>query len=136
LTQEAKKLLRGKKWQEAKAPLEKLLQLYPAQTGADNAYGLLAETHRALNETNQERQVLMKLASLDADALDAYLRLMELGSFAQDWVAVTENAERFLAVNPLLLPPYLYLGKASEERGETNRAIQAFKAMLRLDPPD
>ena len=69
LTRQAKKFLKDKKWPEAKAPLEKLIKLYPANTGADNAYELLAEAHRHLGETNLERQVLAEFAARDADSL-------------------------------------------------------------------
>ena len=44
----AQKLLRDKKWQEAKAPLEKLIKACPDQTGPENAYILLAAAHRRL----------------------------------------------------------------------------------------
>jgi tetratricopeptide (TPR) repeat protein len=136
LIHRAQKLLREKKWEEAKAPLQKVLDHYPANTEPDNAYELLAMAHRSLGETNQERQVLEKLAALDADALDAYVRLMELANTDEDWGAVTQNAERFLAVNPLLPQPYRYLGLASEATGRTAQAIQAYRTLLLLDPPD
>lgn len=136
LTRQAKKLLREKKWQEAKAPLERLLKLYPGYTGSDNAYEFLAEVHRALGETNLERQVLTQLAERDADAVDVFLRVMELSVQAKDWPAVAANAERYLAVNPLAAPPYRRLAQASEQLGHAEEAIRAYRALLLLDPPD
>jgi tetratricopeptide (TPR) repeat protein len=136
LTQLAKKMLREKHWQEAKTPLEKLLQFYPTHTGPDNAYTLLADAHRHLNETNDERTVLSALAGLEADALDAYLRLMELETAAQNWPAVVTNADRYLAVNPLVAQPYRYLAQASEAIGQRETAIEACQTLLLLDPPD
>jgi tetratricopeptide (TPR) repeat protein len=136
LTQQAKKLLGQKKWEEAKAPLQKLLEAYPGYTGADNAYVLLASAHRALDELKAEREILTKLASLSADSPDAYLRLMNLASDEKDWKSVKENAERFLAVNPLLPQPYRFLARASEELNESPAAIAAYRILLMLDPPD
>ena len=136
LTRQAKKLMREKNWTEAKAPLQKLLKAYPGYFGADNAYEQLAQAHRSLGETNEERVVLSKLAALDADAVETYLRLIELGSAAGDWADVAQNAARFLAVNPLLPQPYASLARASEELGRTNAAIDAGRTLLRLDPPD
>ena len=49
---------------------------------------------------------------------------------------MTENAERFLAVNPLLPQPYRYRARASEESGKTEAAIQSYQKLLLLDPPD
>ena len=136
LTREAKRLLADKKFKEAKAPLKKLLDLYPSDTGPDNAHKLLAEAHRSLSETNLEREVLSALASLDADDLETYLRLTELCSAAKDWVGAAQNAERFLAVNPLLTEPYHSLARASEAIGKTPLAIQSYQTMLLLDPAD
>lgn len=136
LTRKAKKLLAQKKWQDAKAPIQTLLDQYPDQSGPDNAYVLLASAHRGLNETNLERQALNRLAQLDADATDAFLRLMELASETQDWPAVAANAERYLAVNPLVPPPHRYLARACEALHKPKEAIAAYEVLLRLDPAD
>jgi tetratricopeptide (TPR) repeat protein len=136
LTDYARRLVADKKWQEAKVPLKKLIDQYPGCADANNAYGLLAAAYRGLNETNEEREVLSKLAVLDADATDAFLRLMELGEAAKDWPSVVQNAERFLAVNPLLPQPYRHLARASEELDRTDAAIQSYQKLLLLDPPD
>jgi tetratricopeptide (TPR) repeat protein len=136
LTQQAKKLIAEKKWEDAKRPLKKIIEFYPSQTGADNASSLLAEVYRRLNETEPEREVLTKLATQDADAVEAFLRLMELGSTAKDWKAVARNAERYIAVNPLVPGPYRYLAQASEALEKAPQAIQAYRVLLLLDPPD
>ena len=136
LTREAKRALKEKNWKEAKVPLEKLLRLYPGGIDSDNAYELMAQAHRGLGETNEEREVLARWAERDAAALDAYLRLMELGAAAGDWPAAATNAARYLAVNPLVHQPHGYLARASESLGQTNEAIRACRTLLRLDPPD
>lgn len=136
LTRVAKKLLTQKKYQEAKAPLEKLMQFFPGNTGPDNCYALLAAAHRGLNETNDERIVLTTLASLEADDLDTYARLMDLSAELKDWGAVATNAMRYLAVNPLVALPYRYLADAAEKLNQPESAIAASKTLLQLDPPD
>ena len=136
LTRHAKKLLRARKWQEAKAPLEKLIQFFPGNTGGDNAYWLLGEAHRGLSETNDERVVLTTLANLEADDVDTYSRLMDLSAAAKDWAAVAKNAGRYLAVNPLVAQPYRHLAQASEALGRREAAIDACQTLLLLDPPD
>jgi tetratricopeptide (TPR) repeat protein len=132
----AQKLLRDKKWQEAKAPLEKLIKAYPDQTGPENAYTLLAAAHRRLGETNDEMRVLTELSNIEADALDAYSRVMELAAAKKNWGLVTTNAERYLAVNPLVPLPYRFLAQAAEAAGQDRTAIDAYETMLLLDPPD
>jgi tetratricopeptide (TPR) repeat protein len=49
---------------------------------------------------------------------------------------VALNAERFLAVNPLVSQPYRYLAQAREALGHPDEAIRAGKTLLLLDPPD
>ncbi len=136
LMKQASELIREKKWTEAKAPLQKIIAAYPDQSGRVNAYSMLAEAHRGLNETAAERAALEKWTSLEADVPDAYLRLMELAEQTQDWRAVALNAERFLAVNPLVPQPYRFLAQASEKLDATATAISAYEKLLLLDPPD
>ncbi|MHB8520191.1 MAG: tetratricopeptide repeat protein [Limisphaerales bacterium] len=136
LSRRAGELVREQKWPEAKALLQRFIALYPGQTGTESAYALLAEVYRELKDATRERETLDKLAALDDDAPDAYLRLMELDEAAKDWAGVAENAGRFLAVNPLLPQPYRYLGGASEAQGRTETAVGAYQRLLLLDPPD
>jgi tetratricopeptide (TPR) repeat protein len=136
LLQTCQSLVREKKWTEAKAPLQRLIDLFPEHIGAQNAYEMLAAVYRALNETEHEREVLAKLAALDDAAPDAYLRLIELGTAAKDWPEVELNAERFLAVNPLISPPHRTLALASAELGKNDTAIRSYQRVLLLDPPD
>ena len=136
LLMKAKLLLSEEKWEDAKVPLKTLIELYPDQTGSDSAYALLAAAHRGLNEIEAERKALARLALLDADAIDAFLRLMELDSSTGDWQPVAKNAERFLAVNPLLPQPYRYLGLASEALDDSKTAVRSYETLLKLEPPD
>jgi tetratricopeptide (TPR) repeat protein len=136
LLERAKGLLREKKWEEAETPLKTIIEQYPTHAGPDSAYALLASALRGLNQTNEERVTLSKLAKLDADSTDVFLRLMELDEAVKDWLGAAENAERFLAVNPLLPRPYRYLARASEELGKAEPAIRSYERLLLLDPPD
>lgn len=136
LSQSARQHVKAKRWQEAKAPLQELIASYPVQTEPGNAYELLAQVHRELKETAEERKVLTRLAAVDSNATDAYLRLMELGEASRDWMVVLENAERFLAVNPLSHATYGFLGRASEALGRADPAIRSYQTLLKLDPPD
>ena len=60
-------------------------------------------------------------------AVDAYLRLMELAEAKQDWEAVAKNADRMLAVNPLVAAPHRYLAQAAEKLGQRDEAIRAYQ---------
>jgi len=132
----AKTLVSKKDFAAAKAPLKLLVQLYPTQTGAESAYALLAATHRALGETNAERQVLAQFAQQDAEASEAYLRAAELAAEFGEWPGVVDSVHRCLAVNPLVAAPYKLLAQASRHTDNLDQAIQANAALLELDPPN
>jgi tetratricopeptide (TPR) repeat protein len=61
---------------------------------------------------------------------------MELDAAAADWPAVETNAQRYLAVDPLVALPHRYLAQASEKLDVSQTAISAYRALLELDPPD
>jgi tetratricopeptide (TPR) repeat protein len=133
---EGEALIAAKKWDAAKRPLKEAAQLYPAYDGADGPLPLLASIHRELGETEAERSVLEKLAALDADAVDARLRLTELAAQKEDWSGVSKNAAAMLAVNPLVAAPHRHLARAAEALGERKMAIDANRALLILQPLD
>ncbi len=130
----AMKRLEAKEWESAKAPLKKLIELYPNQHDANSAYSLLARAHRELKETDAELAVLNKIAELSPDAPDAFARLMELAKERQDWPALLANAERFAAVNPLSALPHRAEADANEALGKKPAAIAAYRTVLKLDP--
>jgi tetratricopeptide (TPR) repeat protein len=136
LQAEAKQWIRQQDWRAAKRPLERLLELCPEYTEADNAYWLLATVHGRLGETEQERAVLEQLAVRKGDAVDAYLRLMELAAQAQDGQATIEYGQRLMAVNPLHKAAHRYMGEAAEQVGDVPRAIESYRSLLLMDPAD
>jgi tetratricopeptide (TPR) repeat protein len=136
LLRRAQQCVDAQQWQEAKIPLQKLIELYPSDRGANSAYRVLAKVHRALGELKEERQVLTRLAEIDDEALDAYLRLEEAAQADKDWPTVIQNAKRALAVNPLIAPPYRGLAQASEAGEDWRTAAGAYRTLLLLDPPN
>jgi tetratricopeptide (TPR) repeat protein len=136
LRAQAKRLLADHKWEQAKTPLQKMISLYPNQVDKDNAYQLLAEAHRNLGETQQETEMLSTLAKLSSDAAEAYDRLMEIGLEQKNWEQVVQNGERYCAVYPMLSALYWRLGRAHEELGRAEQAVQAYRHLLLLEPSD
>lgn len=133
---EGRALLSAGKWEAAKAPLRKAIELYPTYAQAGGPYLLLAAAHRELKETAQERAMLEKHVALDADAIEARLRLIELARLAGDWAAVRKYAEQIIAVNPLLPATHRALAAAAEETKDRKVAITARRTLLLLDTLD
>jgi tetratricopeptide (TPR) repeat protein len=136
LTVQANELMAESKWQEAKEPLKKLIGLFPRYVAEDNSYRLLAEAHRKLGDTEQERLVLSDLAALSPDAVHAYERLMEIGIEQEDWRLVVTNGARYVAVYPMLATVHWRLGRANEQLGLNEQAVQSYRRLLLLDPTD
>lgn len=132
----AQRLIEQQKWAEAKVPLQRLIELFPQQKGGDSAYRLLAAASRALNDQPGERATLQRWAEIDDEATEAYLRLMELAAAEKDWPTVARNSERYLAVNPLVAPPYRYLAQAATGMGDDSLAVVAWRTLLTLDVPE
>ncbi len=123
-------------WPAAKKPIEELIRRYPAHTGGGSAWLLLAQAHRELGETNAERAALEKFAAIDAETVEAYDRLMEIGAQTGDWKLVQTNALRWLAVNPLLPRPHDDLARAAENLQDDAIALRANRVLLALNPAD
>ncbi len=136
LTLRANHLLADENWEQAQIPLKKLLSLYPNYTGEGNAYSLLASIYRKLDETEQERLMLTKLGTISANAVEAYGRLMEIGMEQKDWSAILENGNRYMAIYPMLGTVHLQMGRANEELGQNEQAIESYRRLLLLDPAD
>ena len=78
-----------------------------------------------------------KLAGRDADAVPAYLRLMEIGEEAGDWEGVARNARRMLAVNPLVRGAASLFGSGSGKTGHVaTRQFAPINALLLFDTTD
>lgn len=136
LRAQGERLSRQKRWGEARQVWQKLVDRQPAQFGPGSAYWPLAEACREAGDSDAEYEVLKRGAALDHEAPEAYRRLMELGFQRKDWQEVICNAERFVAVNPLVVTPYRYLAQASEKSGDVARAVSALQTGLVLDPPN
>jgi tetratricopeptide (TPR) repeat protein len=136
LKQHARQLLRVREFKSALDVAKRLDEIFPDDTGSDNAQVLMAAAYRGLNDVDSERAALEKLAIRAADATPAYLRLMEISAGKGDWNAVLVNAERMLAVNPLVPAPHRYLAQAAEKLGNRDKAIRAYQALLLFDTTD
>jgi len=136
LQRQAREFIAEKNWKAATAPVEKLTQLAPTLSGSENPWMLLAQIRRGLGDTNAERSALEKVAGTDGEAMDAFERLIEIGQAARDWKLVRDNAQHYLAVNPLVAYPHRALALAAEALKEDETAIRANRVLLQLEPPD
>jgi tetratricopeptide (TPR) repeat protein len=136
LIYEGEALLMERKWEEAKTPLKRALEIYPGAGQEDGPYPLLAKAYQELKETEAEREMLTKYVALNADAVAPRMRLIELATAAKDWKVVREQAQAVLGVDPLTAAPYRSLAEAAEALGDRATAIEARRTVLLMDPLD
>ena len=136
LRAKAQRLAAAQDWAGAVVPLRRLVELYPLQKGEDAAHRPLVAALRALGDSAGEREALRRWAAADDEAVEAYQRLMELAAADGAWPEVRENAERSLAVNPLVPGPYRQLARAAAAMGDDSAAVVAWRTLLQLDVPE
>jgi Tfp pilus assembly protein PilF len=128
-------------WQPARALLEKAVALAPEPAGADSPHLLLAGVYRKLGLAAEERKLLERLAATSSDAVAVYRRLLEIAEARGDVEGQGKNAERLLAVNPMLEAGWRGRGRALEAAAGRDRAagaaaVAAYERLLLLDPAD
>ncbi len=129
-------LIREKKWEEARTPVNRLLEMVPGYAGEGSPLFLDARVSRELGETEREIAVLNQLAEFNSDAIDVYRRLAEHYTEQEDWPAVIANVNRILSVNPLQPEPYRILAEAGERSDDLEAAIRGLKTLALMDPFD
>ena len=136
LMRDASHLMEEKQWPEAAAALQKIIERHPHDDQMDGALGLLAQVRREQKDSAAERALLTTLTQIDSAVPQANARLIELATAAKDWQAAAAQAERWLAVNPLIPAPWRALARAAEETSDWPTAAAAWRTLLSLDPPD
>ncbi len=134
--QRAHDLMEAKRWAEAKPVLESLAGSFHGERRAENPLWLLAMTERNLHEPDAELATLRKFAEQESGFVDLYVRLLELSETRKDRPAMMDYAERLLAINPLVSAPYRALAQAGVALGKNDQAIEAYRKLLLLEPPD
>jgi tetratricopeptide (TPR) repeat protein len=132
----AARLVEEGKLDRAKEAIETFRGLYPDYVGPENADMLLAALSRKRSDRSGERQALERLVARDGSASPAYLRLLELEEADRDWDALARDANRLLAICPLIPAPYRRLAQASEQLGRADEALTAYRAVVLLDDTD
>lgn len=136
LTQQARQFMAEQQWELAKAPLTRLIELYPAYTGEGHAYAMLAKVHRQLEESEEEHAVLTQWAQHSADATEAYRRLMQIDTTEVRWDRVLEQGERYLAVYPMMSEVHRLMAQAAQALDRLDEAVASYEKVLTLDPAD
>ena len=136
IREQIQQLQDDEQWEKILPLADKLMQLLPADFSGDGGYQIKAMALRKLQRSDEELQVLRKVADNDASSMAAFLRLIEVDLQQQNWPQVLSNANRATALNPFLRLPQQALAQAYEALGNQAEAISAFRRLLILSPED
>jgi Tfp pilus assembly protein PilF len=141
LLADARGQMRRGAWAEARRSLERLVALAPDDVDGDSPRALLAEVLRHLGATDDERKVLEQLAARSSGSAPTYRRLIEISETRGDFAALGTNADRLLAVNPMLELGWRARARALEhaaaqDPAAVSGAIKAYERLLLLEPAD
>jgi tetratricopeptide (TPR) repeat protein len=127
-------LLSAERWREAAESALWLIELLPDYTDADNGYSMKAAAHRAMGQPKEEAAALRELARRSPEALNSYLRLIELDLKAGNWQALLLHSSQAIAINPFLEQAHWARGRAWEGLNENEKAVASYQRMLDLNP--
>jgi len=136
LRREATEWAKAKNWAKAKQVLEQLRSLYGKHPSQESVSTALATVYGELGDTEAEYRVLKETAAISKDSVQTYLRLMALDVKAKRWKDVLANAERLLAVNPLMAIGHRQMAQAAVALKDRPRAIAAYRSIVALGPID
>lgn len=134
ILREARRYLDQGQWDQARPIIEQLVARCPDLAGNPSPWGLLARLRDEAGDEPGVLQALREWARRDDSALEPSVRLMEAGSALSDWDLVREQAERHLAVDPLVPLPYRHLARAAEALADAEAAMGAYRVLLLMDP--
>ena len=134
--QTTRQLMAEEKWGLARDRLEALIKRAGYIPGEENAHGLLAHTYRKLGLTEREYETWKTIAQTEGNRLQGVVRLLEIATEREDWAAVTNWSDAWLAIDPLAQTPWRALFRAQQSLNIPEGAIAAGKTLLRLEPSD
>ncbi len=119
---------------ELEAILIKLTQIYPQYRGADNACLRLAKLYRKQKRYQLEQKYLEKHAQFNPHGLEVFQRLIELYQTSENWPQVYQATRSANAINPLIEDIQRAYAEACIQLNHKQEAINAFRAILILNP--
>jgi len=136
LLQQAALLLAAKEWEDARIPLEKLMEFGVIFGERDGPLDQLTTVYRELGNNEKELESLELLNKHSSDSLPALSRLIEISREKNDWQAALEYANKSIAIQPLLPGGYEAAAEAASKLEKPDEAVKSLLALSKLKPVD
>jgi len=135
LTLRLSQLISNSEWVLAIEVAEMIINKNPNNRENYNPYSALAQAQRALEDTEGEKETLLRILRLDANLSAASNRLLKLNSNAPSHEKLS-SALTVLETNPFLPDAYRAIYESTKESGEIKIATSALKSLIALKPID
>lgn len=132
----ALRLMDDEQWEEAMEQLQLLDELFPNDVEPEGTLELMAACARELDNESLERETLESIVRLSGDNLRAISRLLEIAEDNEQWDDLQSYANRFLAVQPLVVTGHESVVLASRKLGRLGDAADSLRALQEMDPAD
>ena len=123
-------------WDDARAALERAVELVPLATGFDSPHGLLARIAQEQGDRERAMRHLEGLLAHDETSLEAVRLLAALAEEARDEGRMRAAYERVLEIDPFDPVPHQALGRLAMAGGRHDVAVREFDVALALGPVD
>ncbi len=133
LTTSADALMQAGEWDAAERTLARMIELHPEDFAARKR---LAIVYRQQERPGEELAALESNIALSADDVAGAERLTELYSEQKNWSGVIRSTNALFAINPLTKGPWKLRAEAAEALNSADDAIEAWQALLTLEPED
>ena len=129
-------LMAADRLDEAEAPLEAALELFPEYGGPDGPLLHLARIHEGRGEVAEAADALRRMGVLDESAYPVHVEEARLRRELGDEAGEREALTRAVEVFPYDPEQHARLAELAESAGETAQAVLERQAVLALDPVD
>ena len=131
-----RELFAASAWDDARAALERAVELVPLATGFDSPHGLLARIAQEQGDRERAMRHLESLLAHDETSLEAVRLLAALAEEARDAARMRAAYERVLEIDPFDPVPHQALGRLAMAGGRHDAAVREFDVALALGPVD
>lgn len=136
LIDDATSAIAAEQWEEAKNILEGLVDIGVVYPERDGPLEQLAGVYRRLGEAGKELKTLELIDKNTSDSLDTLTRLIEISRSKEDWEGVLRNANKWIAIQPLLPTGYEAIAEAASKLNKPLDVAKSLLVLSKLKPID
>jgi len=120
-----------KKWEDARAQLQKSVELYPQYAAAWYELGVV---HEQTKNPAEARKAYEQSLAADAKYVNPYMRLAAMAAMERKWQEVADTTERVLKLNPVDFPnAYFINAVANYNLQRSDAAEKSAREAIKLD---